>query len=293
MPSELLAVRFAGTAAHAFRQGLLRWSGACLLALLIPSLASAGQADYVIGPDDVLTITVFGQPTMTGKYNVEADGTFTFPLLGRIVAGGQTLRGLEQALIDRLLDGYMKRPEVSVSIDQHRSKRIFLMGEVRQPGEYMLRGETSLLEALARAGSTTAEASGEVVVLRPPAGEAKGGPVLPEDTRASEVVRVSLEKLQAGELSQNMAVRDGDTIFLPRGEKVFVYGQVRAPGAYSMQKDMTVLQALSVAGGVTERGAANRVRVARFVNGERKEVDIKLGDRIRPGDTIIVPERFF
>jgi polysaccharide export outer membrane protein len=265
---------------------------ACLVIVLTPSRVAA-QADYVVGPDDVLSIAVYGQPTLSGKYSVDADGSFTFPLLGRVNAGGQTLRQLEESIVASLLQGFMKHPEVSVSVDQHRSKRIFLMGEVRQPGEYTLRGETSLLEALARAGSTTAEASGEVVVLRPASAETRGRPMLPSDERASEVVRVSLDKLQSGELAQNVTVHDGDTIFLPRGEKVFVYGHVRAPGAYGMQKDMTVLQALSLAGGPTERGAANRVRIARLVNGQRKEFEVKPGDRVQPGDTIIVPERYF
>jgi polysaccharide export outer membrane protein len=293
MPCDYLYLNCIARALYAIKRQLARTAGICLAALVISPVTAAAQSDYVVGPDDVLSITVFGQPTLSGKFSVDADGTFTFPLLGRIVAGGQTLRGLEQSLTERLLDGYVKRPELSISVDQHRSKRIFLMGEVRQPGEYMLRGETSLLEVLARAGSTTQDASGDVVVLRPVPGDKREGPVLPEDARASEVVRVSLEKLQAGELSQNVVVRDGDTIFLPRGEKVFVYGHVRAPGAYGIQKDMTVLQALSLAGGVTERGASNRVRVARFVNGERKEVAVALRERIRPGDTIIVPERFF
>jgi polysaccharide export outer membrane protein len=271
---------------------------AALLALLIAVLSTlvpapaAAQSDYVVGAGDVLSITIYGQPTLTGTFSVETDGTFVYPLIGRVDAGGQTLRAVEQLLTGRLLDGYLKHPEVSVSVEEHNSKRIFVMGEVRQPGEYTLKGDTSLIEALARAGATTPEAGAEVIVLRQPAGAA-GGPVLPEDERASEVTRVSLERLQGGEAAQNVRVRDGDTIFVPRGEKVFVYGHVRAPGAYAMQKDMTVLQALSVAGGVTERGAANRVRVARLVNGERNETDIELGDRIQPGDTIIVPERYF
>jgi polysaccharide export outer membrane protein len=166
------------------------------------------------------------------------------------------------------------------------------MGEIRQPGEYTIKGDTTLIEALARAGSTTTDASGEVIVLRR-TDEDASGPVLPQDAHSAVVTRVNIEKLQSGEASQNVLVGDGDTIFVSRGEKVFVYGHVRAPGAYAMHKDMTVLQALSLAGGVSERGAANRVRVERQVKGERKEMDIELGDPIQPGDTLIVPERYF
>jgi polysaccharide export outer membrane protein len=266
---------------------------AALLLVIVSRGVVAAQADYVIGPQDVLLVNVFGQPSLSGKYIVEADGTFTFPFLGRVQVGGLTLRETGETLTKRLMAGWLKRPQVSVAIEQYRSKHIFIVGEIRQPAEYTLTGETTLLAALARAGSATPDASGEVLIVRAAAGTAPSGPVLPNQAAASEVIRVDLAKLQGGDASQNVPLRDGDTVFLPRGEKVFVYGQVRAPGAYPIQQNMTVLQALSLAGGVTERGALNRVRIARMVNGERKEIKAKAGDRVQPGDTIIVPERFF
>jgi polysaccharide export outer membrane protein len=264
---------------------------ACLLAWTLP--ASAGQASYIIGPQDVLVVSVFNQPNLSGKYVVETDGTFTFPLLGRVKVGGSTLREAGETLTKLLMQGWLKRPQVTVTVDQYRSQQIFVVGEIRQPGEYTLSGETTLLAALARAGSASPEASGEVMVVRPAAGAARSGPVLPNDAGGADVIRVDLAKLQSGDLTQNVQLRDGDTVYLPRGEKVFVYGHVRAPGAYAIQKEMTVLQALTVAGGVTERGALNRVRIARMVDGERKEIKAKVGDRVQPGDTIIVPERYF
>ncbi len=80
---------------------------------------------------------------------------------------------------------------------------------------------------------------------------------------------------------------------MPRAESVYVFGQVKNPGAYAIQKDTTVLQALSLAGGVTENGAMNRIKIVRIVNGEKKELKVKLTDLVKPGDTIIVPERYF
>jgi polysaccharide biosynthesis/export protein len=94
-------------------------------------------------------------------------------------------------------------------------------------------------------------------------------------------------------MEQNVALRDGDTIFVPKAESVYVYGQVRSPGAYALQQSQTtVLQALSLAGGATDRGAVNRVRIVRIVNGEKVELKVKLSDLVRPGDTLIVPERY-
>ena len=108
-------------------------------------------ADYVIGPQDVLLIQVFDQPDLGGKYTVEADGTFTFPMIGRVKAGALTLRGFEKELRERLADGYFRSPQVTVAVEQYRSQRVFVMGEVRQPGPVVLTGGMTLIEALARA----------------------------------------------------------------------------------------------------------------------------------------------
>jgi len=87
--------------------------------------------DYIVGANDVLTVTVFDQPQLSGKYIVQADGTFNFPLLGRLKAGGLSMQVLENELRDRLLKGgFLKQPQVTVSVDQYRSQQIFVMGEV-------------------------------------------------------------------------------------------------------------------------------------------------------------------
>lgn len=248
-------------------------------------------ADYVIGPQDVLTIQVFDQADLGGRYTVDADGTFTFPLIGRIKAGGLTLRAFETDLRSRLADGYFKNPQVTVAVEQYRSQRIFVMGEVRNPGPVPLSGGMTLIEALARAGSTLPSASGEVAIVRATPG-GKSGPVTGLD-QAADLVRANIRDLESGAMKQNIELHDGDTIFVPRAESAYVFGQVKAPGAYAIQKDTTVLQALSLAGGVTENGAMNRIRIVRIVNGEKKEVKVKLTDLVKPGDTIIVPERYF
>jgi polysaccharide export outer membrane protein len=272
------------------------WGAAAVLGLVVllrggvPAGAqSAG--DYVIGPQDVLTVQVFDQPDLGGKYTVEADGSFSFPLVGRVTAGGLTLRAFEGELKRRLADGYFRNPQVSVGVEQYRSQRVFVMGEVRSPGPVPLTGGMTLIEALARAGSTQPTASGEVAIVRAPQG-AKG-PLLPDREAASEVFRASIRDLESGALSQNLELRDGDTIFVPRAETAYVFGQVRNPGGYPVQKGTTVLQALSLAGGVTENGAINRIKAVRIAGGGKKEIKVKLTDVVEPGDTIVVPERYF
>jgi polysaccharide export outer membrane protein len=132
-----------------------------------------------------------------------------------------------------------------------------------------------------------------VVIIHSANGRATG-PLLPSQESAENIDRIDIKDLQAGTLSQNAALHHGDTIFVPRAESIYVFGQVRTPGAYALQqRNTTVLQALSLAGGVTDRGSTGRIRIARIVDGEKQELKVKLGDTVQPGDTIIVQERFF
>ena len=278
---------------------------ACVVLLLVaPVAAQAPPAptapvapvvtDYVVGPQDVLTITSYDQNDLSGRFSVEADGTFTYPLIGRVKAGGLTLRQVEAQVKKQLKDGgFFNNPQITVAVDQYKSQKIFINGEVRVPGTYPLSGNMNLVEALARAGSTLPSASGEAVIVHP-SNQNVTGSVLPNQENAESIVRVNLRDLENGVFSQNAVLRDGDTIFVPRAESVYVFGQVKNPGAYPLQqKNTTVLQALSLAGGVTDRGSTARIDIVRIVNGEKKELRVKLGDPVKPGDTIIVHERFF
>jgi polysaccharide biosynthesis/export protein len=248
------------------------------------------SVNYVIGAQDVLAITVFDQPTLSSKYTVEADGTFTFPLVGRVKASGLTLRDFEGELKRLLADGYFKNPQLSVAIDEYRSQRIFVVGEVRQPGTVALAGGMTLIEVLARAGSLLPTAAGEVLVVRHQG--AATGPQLP-DASSAETIRVSIKEMESGGRVPNVQLHDGDTIFVPQAAFVYVFGQVRNPGSYPIKGDTTVLQALSLAGGVNDTGAMNRIKIVRLVDGEKKEIKVKPGDVVKGGDTIIVPERYF
>lgn len=265
-------------------------------ALSAQSLTPRGPAytDYVVGPQDVLTINSFDQADLSGRFAVEADGTFTYPLIGRVTAGGLTLRQIEAELKKRLKDDdYFVNPQLSVAIEQFKSQKIFIVGEVRAPGAYPLSGEMTLIEALARAGSTLPGASGEALIVHAAPGQ-RPADVLSATPDATDIVRINLRDLENGLLSHNAVLRDGDTIFVPRAQSVFVFGQVKSPGAYPLQESrMTVLQALSLAGGVTENGSTNRIKIIRMVKGAKVEIKVKLGDTLQPGDTIIVPERYF
>lgn len=265
-----------------------------VLVLLPLRGASAQQPDYVIGPRDVLNITVWDQPTLSGKFTVEADGTFTFPMIGHVKAAGLRLRDLEGVLKKQLADGFVRNPQLSVTVDQYQSQMVQVLGEVKAPGSYALTGRMSLIEALARAGSTTDMAGATAIITH------GASAVLPVGTSGSgsraadpDAVRVNLKSLQSGALSENVILRDGDVVFIPRAEKIFVYGQVKLPGSYPIQDQTTVMQAIALAGGLTERGSSRRLQIIRQVNGVKRQLKAKLDDLVQPGDTIVVGERLF
>jgi polysaccharide biosynthesis/export protein len=278
-------------------RGLLLATLVVLLSAGDRSWAQAGAdatfTDYRVGPQDVLTITSYDQADLSGKFTVEADGTFTYPLIGRVKAGGLTLRALEEALKTRLKDeGYFRNPQVTVAVETYKSQKIFVIGEVRTPGPYPLSGDMTLVEAIARAGSTLPTASGEAIIVHATAGAT--GPTPPSKDLEANSERVDLRALQDGTAKQNIVLRDGDTISVPRAESVYVMGQVKNPNAYALQqKNTTVLQALSLAGGVTDRGSMSRITIVRVVKGDKKEIKAKLTDVVQPNDTVFVKDRLF
>jgi polysaccharide export outer membrane protein len=256
--------------------------------------ADTDRDDYIIGVQDSVNVTVWENADLTGKFTVQPDGAITLPLVGRVKAAGLSLSGFEMQLTRALADGFLIEPRVAVTLDAHRGRRIFIFGAVSSPGAYALPEGQTLIEALVRAGYATAS---QVVVVRPK--RPSSGPTLPENAGDAEVIRINLKELEKdveqGSLARNIPLRDGDTVFIPRSDptRIFVTGQVRTPGAYSITENTSVLQAVALAGGVTESAAINRLRIMRIVDGKQKTLNVKITDIVQPGDTLVVPERYF
>lgn len=265
-------------------------------ALFLVVSAAAGQsppkddANFVIGPNDRIRITVWNHANISGEYSVERDGTFTFPLIGRVDAGGLTVEALEGELRRLLADGFYRNPQVTATVLENRSRRIYVMGEVRTPGTYPITGDLSLIEALARAGSTAASAADHALIIHT---ANASGPLVPGQDASASMTHVDLRRLAGGQDLSDVTVHDGDTVFVPRAANIFVYGQVRNPGSYPIGQDTTVRQALALAGGASEYGALNRIRIIRVVDGKQVDLKVKMDDQLRAGDTLIVPERYF
>ena len=248
--------------------------------------------EYTVGAQDVLKVTVFGVAELTRDVTVDSDGTFDFPLIGRVKAAGLTVRAIETELKTRLSNGLLVNPTVTVDVGAYRSQTVYVLGEVREPGKKMLAGNASIMTALAEAGFTSNAGSYVIISHRPPGAESVEGPVLPSDNAAGQV-KISRKDLEMGRAT-NVRLQDGDTIFVPKAETFFISGFVRSPGSYQIDADLNVLQALALAGGATDQAAQNRITIDRLVNGTLIRVKVKqLTDPVKAGDTIIVPRRFF
>jgi polysaccharide export outer membrane protein len=241
---------------------------------------------YVIGAQDQLSITVFEEPDLTGKYRVDNDGSFSFPLLDRIRAAGRTIAELQTELTTQLANGFLRSPQVRVEVDQYESRSIFVSGEVRAPGKIMLNSNTmTLLEALAQAGSPTSNASNDITVTRRAPGAAPDAD--------PTIIRVGRRDLEIGRSGHDFVLQDGDIIHVAPALRFYIAGQVRSPGFFILDPGLTVQQAIALAGGLNERGSDRGITATRAVNGKLLEVPVKLDDKVLPNDTLNIRQRFF
>jgi polysaccharide export outer membrane protein len=249
-------------------------------------------SEYQIGPDDILRVSVLGHEDLDLSVLVQADGGFIFPLVGRVMARDRTPAELEQHLAELLAQGFIRDPQITVTVEEFRSKTVLVMGEVMRPGAYPLTGSMRVVEVLATAGMRP-EAAHEVLVVRP----ASDAPVDPEAALGgagdARILKVDMEAIQAGDLSQNIALQPGDTVFVPPPPKFYVQGVVRSPGAYSLTPGLTLREAITMAGGFAPGASEGRTRVIREVAGEKQEIKVELDAPIRAGDTIVVKGSLF
>ncbi len=268
------------------------------LALLVLSwgvaLPAPPQEEYRIGPRDVLKITVWDHEDLTRTAVVSADGTFPFPLIGNVPAAGLTPSQLEAGLKELLGKDYLVDPQVSVTVQEYRSQRVFVLGEAEKPGTYALTGQVTLLDVLSQAGGPAKAAGTRAILVRVPKSES---PLLP-GAAGSTTLRINLKKLLDGDAAENVSLQDGDTIYIPKLTSFFVLGEVRKPGAYAIEKETTVLEALTLAGGFTERAAHAGAKLLRKrADGTQETIDVDLSGvapraremLLEDGDTLLVP----
>jgi len=263
-----------------------------LLALTGQSAPLQSSPEYSVGAQDRLSITVVDEPNLTKIVTVGSDGCFDYPFIGIVKAGGMSLRAIQQDITARLKEKYLRNPQVSIEVESYRSQVVYVWGQVKTPGAVMLMGNISLSEALARAGSPTADAGTYIEINRRPriavaAPDPAAGTTLPAPER------VSMADVQSGR-AQSIILSDGDTIFIPKAEMFFVTGYVRNGGPFLHEAGMTVSKAVSMAGGVSEKGSRSRIRITRVVDGKQIVIkDVRMEDPVQPGDSVEVLSRLW
>ncbi|MCO5119333.1 MAG: polysaccharide export protein EpsE [Burkholderiaceae bacterium] len=264
----LLASFVASASATAFAQGF----------------SSDRQIDYLLGPGDVVRIQVFQNNDLTVEARVSESGVISYPLLGVIKIGGLSPTDAERLIARRLKEGsFLQNPQVTLNVLQFRSQQVSVLGHVRTPGRYAL--ETTgmrLSEILSMAGGVTETGADQIVVMT---------------RRSGQVERIEIDLVDmfaSGDLTKDIPLTAGDVIYVNRSAIFYVYGQVNRPGMYTMERGMTVAQAIAKGGGLTLRGTDKGVRVhRRYGNRTVQVVEPKLDDPISPDDLIFVRESIF
>ncbi len=250
-----------------------------LMALVVP--AGADEQDLRLGAGDLLRISVFGYPDLATEVRVSQSGRISFPLVGEILVSAQSPAGVAALLKQRLISGgFIRDPQVSVLVLEYESQKVSVLGQVHRPGKYALAASSRVLDFLAEAGDVINDSAADTATI------------MRKDGSRQEV---NLEALFAGDPQQNMMVHGGDTIHVPKAPKFYIYGEVRNPGVYRLDRGMTLSRAISVGGGLTPRGSDSRVVVKRRdgSTGAEKEVSIGPDSVLHPEDVLVVKERWF
>jgi polysaccharide export outer membrane protein len=244
--------------------------------MMLAAAPAHADAGYVLGADDTITVQVYGQPDAGVTTRIKADGTIVMPLIGTVKAEGTTQLQLADIIKDKLVKGgFFKDPFVNVEIGAYVSKTVNVAGKVSTPGIYPLDKDYTVLEILLKSGWVREQGAGYVYLRR-----AKGG----------DEVKLDAEALVRGAPDKNLKLAAGDTLFVPDAETFFISGAIGHPGTFPILRDMSVRQALALAGGVTAAGSERKVALIR---GGGKEVPAKLDDPVQKGDVYIVKERLF
>lgn len=263
-----------------------------------PVTTSAVPADQslgaIISPRDKISITTVGEPLFSVQAIVDADGTFDFGHLGRIKAGGLTVRQLEDDIKTRLVQGgFLSNPEVTIELVQSATKHVMVNGSVRNPQNVPFAGKMTVMEALVDVGSLAPDAGDRAFIIR---GNPDGSLPSADQMTAAAKTYVDLQKLiDDGDLSQNFALNDGDYLYVEKAQPFTIDGEVKSPGQYPAHRGLTVQQAVALAGGLTDKGKDKGIKILRPTADPKKPRTIEVKDwateQVKPGDTIMVPRR--
>lgn len=249
------------------------------------SATAAAPAEYRLGAGDVVRVVVYQNPDLTLETRITEAGVVSYPLLGSVRLGGQTVTAAEKLIADGLRTGnFVKQPQVTIVVVQVRGNQVSVLGQVNRPGRYPIEvADMRLSDLLATAGGI-AQGGADTVVLT---GVRQGQPYR---------LVVDLPTLfTAGGRANDVLVLNGDTVWVDRQAIVYIYGEVQRPGPMRLERDMTVMQALATGGGLTQRGTEKGIRVHRKAadGGKVQVLQPSMDDKVQDGDVVYVRESLF
>ena len=259
-------------------------AGAVPGASTFPQPQGDRQPESVLGPGDVVRITVYQNPDLNTEARVSEVGAINFPLIGSVGVGGSTLTQAEQAIAKKLRDGgFVLRPQVTMQLVTIRSNQISILGQVNKPGRYPIDLAGSRVSEMVALAGGVLPTGNDVVTL---VGTRNGNPIKMD---------IDLPAImQAGKNELDVPVENGDIIYVDRAPQAYIYGEVQRPGAMRIERGMTLLQALANAGGVTARGTEKGIRVTRRDDKGMVHVsEMKMNDLVERDDVIYVKESLF
>jgi polysaccharide export outer membrane protein len=247
------------------------------LMMNVLSARRTSSKDYRIGPDDLIEVNVFEDEKLNKTVRVSSQGNVSLPLIGILRVKGLTGSEMEKEISDLLSEKYLQDPHVIIFIKEYHNQRISMMGAVTKPGVYDVTGEKTVLDLLSLAGGIRDDAGKILFLIRPPSmdGDGKKKGKEPEaEAEGAKTLTAELEELLIkGDLSLNFSLQHGDVINIPPAGKVFVGGLVQNPGGFTMNKSMTLSQAIAVAGGLSVKADGSETRIFRYSGrGDQKEV---------------------
>jgi len=251
--------------------------------VLALSVGAAGAAELLLGAGDVVKIGVYGNPDLAVETRVNDAGMVTFPLIGDVQVGGLSTADAEKK-ISGLLEqgGFLKKAQVNILITVVASQQVSVLGQVNRPGRYPLDARRSVLDMLAVAGGIAPDGGDTVSLIRK------------RDGKTTKQVLDVVGMVRSGEMAGDLELASSDVLFVDRAPRFYIYGEVQRPGAFRVERDMTVAQALSVGGGLTVRGTERGIRIKRRdASGKIVVVDGKLDDLIQSDDVLYIKESLF
>lgn len=263
-------------------------AGAVLVVFLVgmgvlPSRAATNPGgEYLVGPGDVISIVVYDNDDLKTKVRVASNGTIVVPLLGSVNVNKLSISAITDKLTKMFAAGYIVNPQVNVFVDEFRSRKVVVLGNVNKPGIIELSGPTTFLELISKAGGLDKDA-GDTASIKRKVGD--------KDT----VIPINLASLvKGGDLEQNIQINDEDTVYVSGAGKCYITGEVDTPGTYPCGENTTVLKLVALAKGFTGKAAKSSVSIIRM-EGDQKNVlkDVSLDTLLLENDVIVVPESFF